>query len=211
MSALAALRAGAAALLDAAGEAALASMVRAARVDLAGPGETWTMGSREVTAHRVALGVPADAFATLARDAAKLGAVREAFAQAMRSPETELCDLCVELLLPVVDRPWGQAYREAPIRAALADRPDPEAVLAGAAALLSAAGDEEGAAMLARARLSVAAGPALTRYVVLLPPADRARTWRDAALEDRLRRAVHDAAARAGEQVTVDLGVEGAP
>jgi hypothetical protein len=208
VSALAALRAGAASLLEARGEGALAAIVRAARVELAGPGESWTMGSREVSAHRVALGVPAEAFAALTGDASKLGAVREAFAQAMRSPATELCDLCVELLLPVVDRPWGQAYREAPVRAVPSSRPDPEAVLAGAAALLSAAGDEAGAAMLDRARLSTASAPALTRYVVLLPPADRARTWREPALEERVRRAVYDAALRAGEQVTVELGVE---
>ena len=208
MSALAALRAGAASLLDANGEGALAAIVRAARVELAGPGETWTMGSREVSAHRVALGVPAEAFAALAADAAKLEAVREAFAQAMRSPATELAELCVELLLPAVDRPWAQAYREAPLRAVPASLPDPEAVLSGAAALLSAAGDEAGAGMLGRARLSVAAAPAMTRYVVLLPPADRARTWREPALEERLRRAVHDAALRAGEPITVELGVE---
>jgi hypothetical protein len=210
VSALAALRAGAAALLEADGEGALAAIVRAARIDLAGPGETWTMGSREVIAHRVALAVPAEAFAALAADGAKLGAVREAFAQAMRSPATELCDVCVELLLPVVDRPWGQAYREAPVRSAPAGRPDPETVLAGAAALLSAAGDEAGAAMLGRARLSAAEGPALTRYVVILPPRDRAETWRDAALEARIRRAVRDAALRAGEEVSVELGVEAA-
>ncbi len=208
MSALAALRAGAASLLEANGEEALAAIVRAARVDLAGPGETWTMGSREVSAHRVALGVPAEAFAALTADAAKLGAVREAFAQAMRSPATELCDLCLELLLPVVDRPWGQAYREATVRSIPAERPDAEAVLAGAAALLSAAGDEAGAEMLGRARLSLAEGPALTRYVVLLSPVDRAQTWRDGAREARVRRAVHDAALRAGEEVSVELGVE---
>jgi hypothetical protein len=208
VSALAALRAGAASLLEARGEGALAAIVRAARVDLAGPGETWTMGSREVSAHRVALGVPAEAFAALNADAAKLGAVREAFAQAMRSSSTELCDLCLELLLPVVDRPWGQAYREAPLRAAPASPPDPEAVLAGAAALLSAAGEEAGAAMLERARIDAAQGPVMTRYVVLLSPADRARTWREPSLEERVRRAVHDAALRAGEQVTVELGVE---
>ncbi len=209
MSALAALRAGAASLLEAKGEEALAAIVRAARVEIAGPGETWTMGSREVCAHRVALGVPAEAFAALAGDAEKLTAVRDAFAQAMRSATTELCDLSLELLLPVVDRPWGQAYREATARNVPAERPDPEAALAGAAALLSAAGDEEGAGMLGRAVLSVAASPALTRYVLLLPPADRARTWREPALEERLRRAVHDAVLRAGEQVTVEIGVEG--
>src|SRR5262249_34870370 len=68
--AISALRAGAAALLDAQGEARLARVVRAARVEIAGAGEAWAMGSRQVTAHRVALVVPAAAFVELGADAA---------------------------------------------------------------------------------------------------------------------------------------------
>jgi len=155
--------------------------------------------------------VAADAFVMLTGDGAKLDAVRAAFAQAMRSPETELADLHVELLLPGAPRAWRDAYREAPVRGLPAERPDPDAVLAGAAKLLRLAGCEEGAVMLARARLDVAAVPGasvpLTRYVLQLATADRAHTWEHPALEDQLRRAVHDAASRAAEQVTVDVGV----
>lgn len=211
MSALAALREGAAALLAGRGEAELATIVRAARVELAGAAEAWSMGTREVQAHRVALGVPAEAFAALAGDAAKLDAVRAAFAHAMRSPDTELADLHVELLLPTLDRTWSQAYRDAPIRDVPAERPAPEAVLAGAAALLDEAGERRAAAMLARARLDAAAVPSaslpITRYVLQLATADRASTWQQPELEERLRRAIHDAASRAAEQVIVEVGV----
>src|SRR6185295_1595342 len=102
-TALGALRAGAAGLLAAQGEEQLAAIVKGARVELAGPGETWSMGSREVSAHRVALVVPAPAFVALSGDAGRLAAVRAAFAYAMRSPETELAELHLELLLPVVE------------------------------------------------------------------------------------------------------------
>lgn len=211
MSTLAALREGAAALLAAQGEAALATVVRSAQVELPGPGETWSMGAREVRAQRVALVVPADAFVMLTGDAAKLDAVRAAFAQTMRSPDTELADLHVELLLPGIELPWSRAYREAPTRDLSADPPAPEAVLAGAAALLDAAGDRPGAEMLRRARLDAAAVPGaslpLRRYVLQLATADRVRAWAQPELEERMRRAVHDAASRAAETVVVELGV----
>jgi hypothetical protein len=209
--ALAALRAGAAALLDEEGQPELAALVRAARVELAGPGETWSMGAREVTAHAVALIVPAGALVHLGGDPAALGAVRAAFAQAMRSADTEMAALHVELLLPGVERPWGSVYRAAPSRPLPVEQPDPEAMLAGAAALLEAVGERFGAAMLGRARLTSAAvpeaGTPLTRVVVRLEAGDRAATWRDPQLEDQLRRAVRDAAVRAGEQVVVEIGV----
>ena len=211
MSALAALRSGAAALLEAQGETRLADWVRDAQVEIAGPGETWSMGAREVTAHRIALVVTASTFAALTRDAAQMETVRAAFAQTMRSRQTELADLHLELLLPGIDRTWGRAYRDAPVRDVPAARPDPDAVRMGAAALLRALGDHEGAAMLERARLDAAevegTSVPLTRYVLQLATEDRARTWRLPELEDRLRRAVHDAASRAAEQVVVELGV----
>ena len=211
--ALLALRAGAAALLEAAGKGALAALVRSAQVELAGQGESWSLGSREVTAHHVALAVGAAAFTALAREPEALSAVRAAFAQAMRSTSTEMADLHVELLLPGIERAWGHAYRDAPARDRPAPPRDPAAVLAGAAALLQALGDPVGAAMLGRASLSQAAVPGaddatpITRVVVEMAPEDRARTWRDPELEERLRRAVHDAAIRAAEQVVVELGV----
>ena len=129
----------------------------------------------------------------------------------MRSPDTELAELHLELVLPGLDRPWARVYREAPARDLPAEPRDPEAVLAGAAALLAATGDLAGAAMLGRARLTAApvpsAGTPLTRVVVQLSPEDRARTWRDPGLDDRIRRAVRDATLRAAERVVVELGV----
>jgi hypothetical protein len=208
--ATAALRAGAAALLEGQGRRALADLVRAARVEIAGPGEAWTIGSREVTAHRLALVVPPHAFLELTRDEAQLAAVKAAFALAMRSPDTELEQLYVELLLPGEERPWARAYRDAPVRDLPAPSAESGAVLAGAAALLDAVGETAGAAMLGRARLEVAeipgAGTPLLRVVVRLTPEDRAETWHDPVLEAALRRAVHDAAIRAGEDVAVELG-----
>ena len=207
---LAALGAAAASLLEARGQRRLAELVARARVELAGAGESWSIGNRTVTAHRVALVVAAPAFVELARDSAAMDAVKEAFAQAMRSPATELLALHVELALPEGGRPWSSAYREAPVRHRPAERPDPQAILAGAAALLLALGHRAASALLDRARLEGAAAEGaetpLTRYVVRLAPADRARTIEDVALSDLLRRAVRDAAIRAGEATTVEIG-----
>jgi len=207
---LASLGAAAASLLEARGQQRLAEIVARARVEIAGAGESWSIGSRTVTAHRVALVVAAPAFVELSRDSARIDALKEAFTQAMRSPETELLELHVELALPEGGRPWSGAYREAPVRHRPAERPDPQAILAGAAALLEALGDRAAALLLDRARLEAAevegAETPLTRYVVRLAPADRARTLDDVALSDRLRRAVRDAAIRAGEATTVEIG-----
>ena len=207
---LAALGAAAASLLEARGQRRLAEIVARARVEIAGVGEPWSIGSRTVTAHRVALVVAAPTFVELSSDSARILAVKEAFTQAMRSPETELLELHVELALPEGGRPWSGAYREAPVRHRPAERPDPQAILAGAAALLDALGDRAAASLLDRARLDAAevegAETPLTRYVVRLAPPDRARTLDDAALSNRLCRAVRDAAIRAGEATTVELG-----
>lgn len=215
MSALAALRCGAAALLDAQGEPALAAMVRAARVEIAGPGETWAMGTRSVTAQRIALVAGAETVVALARDPAKLAVVREAFTQTLRSPETELLDLHVELSLPGIEEAWGRVYRRAPARAFPAPAPAADAVREGAALLLAAAGRAAAAEMLGRAQIDAAIveGTSLPirRYVVRLATADRARTWSEPDLEDQIRRAVHDAASRAAEQVVVEVGALPAP
>lgn len=208
---IAALHAGAAALLEARGARRLSELVRAGRVEIVGPGELWSMGAREVTALRVALAVDAAAFVALGDDAA-LRAVRAAFADAMRSPLTELADLHVELSLPALDQAWRHAYRAAPSRPIPAERAAPEAILAGAAALLEALGEAQAAAMLARASLDMApvsdATTPLLRCVLRLTPRDRARTWEHPDLEDKLRRAVHDAASRASEEVSVEVAAE---
>ena len=209
-SVLAALKAAASSLLSERGHARLAALVATARVELAGAGESWSIGNRTVTAHRVALVVGAEAFIELNRDSARIDVIKEAFSQAMRSPETELLALHVELALPGDGRPWSGAYREAPVRHRPAERPDPRAILAGAASLLAALGDHAAALLLDRARLEAAevqgAEMPLTRYVLRLAPVDRALTLGDAALCEKLRRAVHDAAIRAGEASTVELG-----
>jgi hypothetical protein len=205
-----ALKAGAALLLEGKGKRVLADLVRSARIEIAGPGEAWTIGARAVVAHRLALVVPAKAFLDLTRDTGALGEVKAAFAQAMQSPDTELANLHVELLLPGEDRPWSRAYRDAPVRDLPAPANDPSAILRGASALLEALGDDTGASMLGRARVELAQVPGegtpLTRVVVRLAPADRAETWHDPVLEEAIRRAVHDAAIRAGEDVAVELG-----
>ncbi|WP_437658085.1 hypothetical protein [Sorangium sp. So ce1182] len=203
--ALTALKAAAAALLEARGDRGLAALVGGAELALAGPPERWTLGSRAVSASRLSLAVDAPAFAALTADASRLAAVREAFASAVRTPETELADLSLLLRLPGVGRGWNQVYREAALSDA-PERPHPDAVLGGAAALLEASGDAPGAAMLRRARLEAAqvpsgGGVALVRCVVRLDPADLAALDRDGERAERLRRAVRSAGTRAAEAV----------
>jgi hypothetical protein len=157
-----------------------------------------------VSASRLSLAVDAPEFAALTADPSRLAAVKEAFASAVRTPETELADLSLVLRLPGVGRGWSQIYREAALPAA-PERPAPDAVLGGAAALLEASGDARGAAMLRRARLEAAqvasGGAALVRCVVRLEPADRAALDRDGERAERLRRAVRDAGTRASEAI----------
>lgn len=208
-----ALRAGAQALLEARGEGDLAKVVAAADVEVVGPSETWAMGSRSVAAQRVALVVDAPVFARLSSDAAQVDALRGAFAAAMRTPDTELADLAVVLRLPSIRKGWHRAYRDAPQASAEGERPEPEAVLGGAAALLDAMGEARGAAALRRGRLEVAevpgaAFPLLVRYVLRLDAADYAAVQRDAPLAERMRRAALAAGTRAVEVVAaVDFGV----
>jgi hypothetical protein len=206
---LPALRAAVAELLSAQGERDLAALVAGAGLELAGPPERWSMGSREVIASRLSLMVAPLTFAALSAQPAKLSLLRDTFARAVRTPETELADLTLVLRLPGIERGWHTAYRDAPPPPI--ERPDPEAVQGGAAALLDVLGDGRAAAALRRARLEAAdvpsAGPAaLIRYVICLDPADRAAADRDPDLAERLRRAVRDAATRAAFAVAgVDL------
>ncbi|AUX36633.1 MULTISPECIES: hypothetical protein [Sorangium] len=214
--ALTALKAAVLALLEARGERGVSALVAGAELALAGPPQRWTMGSREVSALRLSLAVDAPAFAALTADGARLAAAKDAFASAVRTPETELADLTLVLRLPGVGRGWNQVYREAALPAAT-ERPPPDAVLGGAAALLEASGDARGAAMLRRARLETAqvpsgGGVALVRCVVRLDPADRAALDRDGERAERLQRAVRSAGARAAEAVaSVELATALAP
>jgi hypothetical protein len=207
----AALRAGVVALLEASGDPALARLVAGGEVALVGPGEPWSMGSRTVTAHRAVLVMRAKDFAAITASPARFEAIKRAFAEALRSPDTELADLHIELVLPGIERSFRHAYRAAPIASGPRERPGPEAILAGAAALLDALGEPSAAAQVQRAELEMAAVPGtstpLLRVVVRLAPADLAAVQRDARLGELLRSAVHAAAARAEEAVSIELAL----
>jgi hypothetical protein len=211
VTALEALKAGAAALLGAEGRHDLAALVRAAELEVAGV-ETWSLGGRAVTAHRLALVVDAAPLLALARDPGANDAVQSAFERAARTPETALADLVAVLRLPGTGGGWARAYREAPA-APRDERPAPEQVLAGAAALLRAMGAREAAVMLERAVgehavVGQVSDMPLVRFVVRLTPEDLAAATRDDALGTKLRGAVAAAATRAAERVApVELAV----
>jgi hypothetical protein len=210
-AAITALRAGTIALLEATGEREIAALVEQAELVIAAAGEPWSMGSRTVVGERFALIADAPVYAALAGAPGKLEAVRRALAQAVRTPETELADLHLLLRLPAIGVPWSHVYREAEAADRSRDRPSPEAVRAGAAALLDAEGDARAAALLRRADLTQAAipeaSPPLMRWVAHLHPADLAAAERDGRLADSLRRALRAAATRAEEAVTVELAL----
>jgi hypothetical protein len=132
----------------------------------------------------------------LSAQPARLDAIREAFATAMRSPDTELADLVLLLRLEVHVGGWHRIYRGAPSRPA-PERPADDAVQGGAVALCEAAGAKAAAEILRHARLESSDVPQsvtpLRRFVVRLDPRDYARTERDPALADRIRRSVRAA------------------
>jgi hypothetical protein len=168
------------------------------------------MGSRTVTAHRVALLVDAATLAWISADPSRRESLRDAFAAVMRTPETELADLSVVLQLPAVGGSWQHAYRDAPVRAT-PERLSEQAVLLGAAAFAEVLGEQDVSATLRRAELEVAevagSAEALLRIVVRLDPADLVKVRRDPGLEERIRRVVKDAGTRATAAIaTVELG-----
>src|SRR5262249_5840374 len=151
-----------------------AEIVRRADVEIIA-GERWSMGAREVVAHRAALVVAAADFAAVERSPDLRAALRAAFARAMRTPDTELAELFVVLRLPAIHLGWHRAYRDAPI--APLERPSEAAVLAGAAALLRAMAHDADADVLADADLEtapVASATELVRCVVRLDSEDLA-------------------------------------
>ena len=208
---LVAIRAGVIALLEAGGDAALARLVAAGEVAIVGPGDPWLMGARTVTALRVALVLSAPSYAAIASSPSRFEALKRAFAAALRSPETELAELYLELLLPGIERSFRHVYRAAPPALGERERPVPEAILAGAAALLDALGEAVAAALVRRAALETApvisAATPLLRAVVRLAPADLAAVQRDARLGEQVCKAVHAAATRAEEAVAVELAL----
>ncbi len=213
---IAALIAGAAALLKARGRSDLSALVEHAQVEISPAPEKWSMGSRVVLAHQVVLILDAGAYADIVFDAAKLEAVRTAFASAMRTPETELAELSPVLRLPVIQQGWHHAYRDAPVRQCEREPLNPADVLNGACALLAAMKEREAEAMLARGEISSAEIPGgslsehlqFMRYVIHLLPEDHVKAERDARLFGKLKSAVSAAATRADFVVgDIELGI----
>lgn len=192
---------GVAALLEARGERELGALVRRSIVEVTNRAERWSMGARDVTAHRIALVVSAADHVMLTSSAPRLATIRDAFATAVRSPETEMENLFLVLELPPSRTTFAQGYRDAPIRTF--ETPAADSVLAGAAALSRAMGDEASARALSRATLEDAFVTAnertMRRFVVRLDAADFALTERQVEFGDRIMHAVRSAAATPSE------------
>jgi hypothetical protein len=204
------LAAGVAALLEARGEADLGALVRRSIVQVVGRAERWSMGARDVAAHRIALVVSAVDHVFVMSSPPRFAAIREAFATAVRSPETEMENLFLVLELPPTRTTFAQGYRDAPVRPY--ETPDAGSVLQGAAALCKALGDEASAQALSRASLEdsfvTANDRSVRRFVLRLDAADFALTEKNAAFGDRLMRAVRSAAMTPTEATSaVFLGV----
>ena len=209
LDACATLREGAAQLLDTKKASDLARAVRSGRVEIADERETWEMGDRRVEAQRVALIVDAPSFVLIREDPAAMARVREAFAGAVRSFETELAELGVFLRLDPTESSWQAIYRRAPTWS----RPPATAaeVQRAAAAVARAAGAEQAAEVLDRAELEVAtfgdADP-VTRWLVRLDSDAYVRVDRDGGLRSSLERWVRAAAQSArGSVGEVAFGV----
>lgn len=210
LDARALLREGAAQLLDAANAAPLAELVRAAQVEIAEERETWEMGGRKVEAQRVALIVDAPAYVLIRESPGALGRVRDAFASAVRSFDTELAELGVFLRLQAPHLSWQRVYRQAPAWV----RPEARAaeVHGAAVALGRACQKPRASAIMERAELEVASvgelNELLTRWVIRLESADFAQVDRSPELRALLDHWVRAAAAsvrgRVGE---VSFGV----
>ncbi len=195
LDACAILREGAAQLLETAKASELARAVRTGRVEIADERETWEMGERRVEAQRVALIVDAPSFVLIREDPAAMARVREAFASAVRSFETELAELGVFLRLDPTESSWQAIYRRAPAWS----RPQPNAgeVQRGAASVARAAGAERAAELIEHAELEVATvGDAepITRWLVRLASAEYVIVDADTKLRSSLERWIRVAA-----------------
>jgi hypothetical protein len=203
LSPVAALKAGALALLASRGQHEAEHLLEAAELELVGPDELWAVGNRTVSATVVALVLDGEPFACLRRDRALLELVRQALGDAMASDRTALKELVPCLRLPGIGLPWRQAYRTA-ARTTAARRPEPEAVLAAAAAVLQAEGAQADAELLSRCTLELGeselgqegGGRLLLRCVLHVPPAELGPLRRERERLERLRQALSDAAAR---------------
>ncbi len=209
--ALAALLAAAARLLQADGHSTIAQKITRGRLELTGLGESWTMGSRSVTAHRLALVLPAPEFIAFKQSPSDLDLLRSAFSLAMRSPDTELAELYLVLELPTIALSWAEAYRDAETNWQRPSAPAPEQILDAAATLLDLKGYRIAAEILGRAGLEQAelpdTQPPLSRILVRLIASDLEKTQRDPFLAEAIRAAVRDAAIRAEESVVVEIAL----
>lgn len=217
MSATLALRQGVVELLERRGAAPLAEVVGRAEVELLRKAEDWRIGLRAVEAQIVGLLCDAPDFATLTRDSELLGVVERAFAEAVRSPTTELASLVLVLRLPAIGRSWASAYRDH----TLAEPPAPppptsEQLLRASGALARALGDEAAGVALERARLESENVPSkstvLVRYLLRLDAHDLARAERDSEWASLVERCFRHAATRIDRRVAsveLRLRVEG--
>lgn len=199
-----ALAAGVAALLEARGEKELGAIVRRSIVEVVGRTERWSMGARDVAAHRIALVVSATDHVMLTSNPPRFATIREAFSTAVRSPETEMENLFLVLELPPSRTTFAQGYRDAPKRTF--ETPATDSVLGGAAALCRAMGDEAGARALSRSILEdtfvTANDRTVRRFVLRLDAADFALAEKQMPFGDRLMRAVRSAATTPAEMTT---------
>lgn len=199
-----ALGAGVAALLEARGEKDLGTLIRRSIVQVVGRAERWSMGARDVAAHRISLVVSATDHVLLTSTPSRMTTIREAFATAVRSPETELENLFLVLELPPSRTTFAQGYRDAPKRTF--ETPATDSVLEGSATLCRAMGDEAAARALSRARLEdtfvTANDRTVRRFVLRLDAADFALAEKQTPFGDRLMWAIRAAAATPAEMTT---------
>jgi hypothetical protein len=199
-----ALAAGVAALLETRGEKDLGAIVRRSIVQVVGRAERWSMGTRDVAAHRISLVVSAADHVWLTSNPRRFATIREAFATAVRSPETEMENLSLVLELPPSRTTFAQGYRDAPVRTF--EVPAADAVLAGAAALCRAMGDEASARALSRAGLEdtfdTAYDPPVRRFVLRLDVADFALAEKQMTVTSQLVWAIRSAAATPAKMTT---------
>lgn len=199
-----ALGAGVAALLEARGEKDLGALIRRSIVQVVGRAERWSMGARDVAAHRISLVVSAADHVFLTSAPPRMATIREAFATAVRSPETEMENLFLVLELPPSRTTFAQGYRDAPRRSF--ETPTADSVLEGAAALCRAMGDEAGARALSRAILEdtfdTAYDPPVRRFALRLDVADFALAEKQGTFRSLLMEALRSAAATPAKMTT---------
>lgn len=188
----------------------LARIVASAVVEVNPSGEEWSIGDRRVDAQRLAFVLEPESYALLYSRPENVRLVHEAVASVVRSFATELAQLAFFVRIDAPGTSWGNAYRTAPIAAAV--EPPADAVHEASVALAEAFKFTAAAALLRRAVLEVGRigeeGSPLRRWLVRLEAADFAATSKDPKLTAQIEGIVRSAAAGATVQVgEVSLGV----